>query len=411
MNLPSGSRLPLIAIVLGLALRLAFSIGYWKHQPLTRDEREYLSLARGIATGHGFTYDPALLSGPIDPFGRAPGYPLFLAAVGAGRAIPTDVPTSVKVVQSIVGAGGVWLVWCLAARLAGRRAAGAAALIAAGYPPLVWIAAFAFSEALAWPIGLAVVWLFDRAWRAEPPRAQRWLMLSTGLLTGVLILIRPASLFFLFLAGLWLLWRSRAALAVLVALGAIIAVAPWTVRNYAHYGRFVLVASEGGVTFWIGNHPQAVGEGDFAANPALKLEHQKLRARYPELTEEQMEPIYYREALAWIASHPAAWLWLEVRKMFYLAVPVGPSYRIHSTRYYLTAFASYALVLPMAVVGFFTLGARRDRSPGLWLLAGSAILMCLVFFPQDRFRLPAIDPLLVICAGAIWGAARPVDAA
>ena len=119
-----------------------------------------------------------------------------------------------------------------------------------------------------------------------------------------------------------------------------------------------------------------------------------------------MEPIYYREAFRWIGSHPVDWLWLEARKVFYLAVPIGPSYRLHSTRYYVTALVSYALVLPMAVVGFVLLGARRRQSPGLWLLAGSAILMCVVFFPQDRFRVPAIDPALIICAGAIGGAAR-----
>jgi hypothetical protein len=36
----------------------------------------------------------------------------------------------------------------------------------------------------------------------------------------------------------------------------------------------------------------------------------------------------------------------------------------------------------------------------LFLLAGSAILVCLVFFPQERFRVPVIDPVLIICAAA-----------
>jgi len=46
--------------------------------------------------------------------------------------------------------------------------------------------------------------------------------------------------------------------------------APWTLRNAREYGRFVLVASEGGVTFWTGNPPLAIGEGDMAANPVIK---------------------------------------------------------------------------------------------------------------------------------------------
>ena len=39
------------AALVGFALRLAFGLVYWTHQPLTRDEREYLSLARSLAAG------------------------------------------------------------------------------------------------------------------------------------------------------------------------------------------------------------------------------------------------------------------------------------------------------------------------------------------------------------------------
>ena len=45
-----------------------------------------------------------------------------------------------------------------------------------------------------------------------------------------------------------------------MGLGMLIVVGPWTVRNYVHHGRLVFVASEGGVTFWTGNHPLAVGD-------------------------------------------------------------------------------------------------------------------------------------------------------
>ena len=129
------------AALVGFALRLAFGLVYWTHQPLTRDEREYLSLARSLAAGRGYVYDSEVLGGPVEPFGRAPGYPVFLALVGGGRDVVSAVPTSVKVAQSVVGAMGVLLVAALAGRLAGPRAAIAGAAIAAVYPPLVWQAA------------------------------------------------------------------------------------------------------------------------------------------------------------------------------------------------------------------------------------------------------------------------------
>ena len=48
------------AAVVGLIARLAFGLLYWVDKPLTRDEREYLSLARSLAAGRGFVYDADL---------------------------------------------------------------------------------------------------------------------------------------------------------------------------------------------------------------------------------------------------------------------------------------------------------------------------------------------------------------
>ena len=195
-----GNRL-LIIVALGVLLRLAFGLGYWVDQALTRDEAEYLSLARSLRAGDGFVYDAAVRNGPTDPFGRAPGYPAFLSLAGGGGAtVPTSVPIMVTVTQSLVAGLGILMTAALAARLAGPQAATVAALLAAVYPPLVWISAYAFSEALFWPLGLCVVWTFDRAHSAAPSRTFRT-ALACGLLAGVGILVRPAMLFFLVLAA------------------------------------------------------------------------------------------------------------------------------------------------------------------------------------------------------------------
>jgi hypothetical protein len=211
------------------------------------------------------------------------------------------------------------------------------------------------------------------------------------------------------LAVLWLLERRAVRVALAIAIGAALVLAPWTARNYAHYGRLVFVASEGGVTFWTGNHPLAIGEGDMAANPDLKRASLALRAQHPELGEEQMEPVYYEEAFAWIRSHPWQWLTLEIRKIFYLVVPIGPSYQLHSTRYYVASLVSYGVLLPAAIVGFWRLGSRRRTVPALWLLGGSAVLVSLIFFPQERFRIPVIDPVLIICAAGLFARERSGD--
>jgi len=150
-----------------------------------------------------------------------------------------------------------------------------------------------------------------------------------------------------------------------------------------------------------------------ASNPHLKVASLALKAQHPSLSEEQMEPVYYREALGWIRDHPIDWLVLMAKKVFYLVVPVGPSYtKSHSTRYYAASLLSLGVILPLAAIGLWRLGPRRGRLAGFWLLAAAAVATCLVFFPQERFRIPVLDPALILCASGVWlsGPWRDADA-
>lgn len=406
-----GGRGIWLAVVAGLCLRLAFGFGYWVGKPLTHDEREYLALAANLAQGRGFTYPPPDAGEPEpERFGRAPVYPLALAALQS-VAPGLDPLATTKAAQAILGALGVWLVAAVAMRTAGPRAARTAAWVAALYPPLVWIPAFVLSETVYMALALGNVLAADRVLGdAATRRGGAASALACGLLGGVAALTRPAHLFFLMLLGLTLLARRRAAPALLVGLGALLVIAPWTARNWREYGRPVLIASEGGITFWTGNHPLSPGEGDMAANPAIKRDNQRLRAAHPGLTPEQLEPIYYREAMTAIARDPAWWLGLVARKAFYTVVPVGPSYTLHSTRHIVASIASYGLVLVVGLVGAAALLRARRWPVALGLLLASAVLVCLVFFPQERFRIPVIDPALIVLASARRGLAPAADA-
>ncbi len=392
-------RLILLAAAAGLLLRLAFGFGYWVDKPLTHDEREYLALAHSLASGRGFAYSESLETGTAQQFGRAPGYPLFLVPFIGSETQPASTPSGVKVAQSVVGALGVWLIGLWAWRCAGPTAGTVAASVAAIYPPLVIMPAYVLSETLYSAVALGSALVLQRAF----DRPSQALGVASGILAGSAALIRPAMLLFLPLAFVWLLARRRTALALVLALGATAIITPWTIRNIREHGRFVLIASEGGVTFWTGNHPLARGEGDLAANPDIKRAELAFRGAHPGLTAEQLEPLYYRAAFRWIGEHPHRWIALLGRKMFYTVVPAGPSYAVHSGRYRLASIVPYLIVLPFGVVGLMRLWRSTTRPMALFLLAGSSILMCLVFFPQERFRLPIIDPVLIVSAAALAG--------
>lgn len=397
-------RMILGAAALGFVARLAFGLVYWVDKPLTHDEREYLALASSLSEGRGFGYDTAQAApaGPAQQFGRAPAYPAFLAAIGAGRGYDAS-PARIKIAQSLVGALGVWLLGALALRRAGPAAGVLAALVAAVYPPLVWICAYVLSEALYSTLAIGVALLLDLAIDRAAARggalAGAPLTVAAGLLAGVAALVRPAMVFFLPLGAAWLIRQRRAALAAVLVAAALAPIAPWTIRNVRVFHRLVVIASEGGVTFWTGNHPLARGEGDMAANPDIKRDELAFRQAHPGLTAEALEPLYYRDALAYIRRHPLWWLGLLLRKAVYTVLPIGPSYTLHSTAYLAASVASYALLLPFAARGWWQ-RRRTARPEALFVLACSAVLVGLVFFPQERFRIPVIDPALILCAAS-----------
>jgi hypothetical protein len=406
-------RWVIACVVVGLALRLAFALLYWVGQPLTHDEREYLALGRSIARGEGFHYpadEPQ--PGTAQQFGRAPGYPLFLATLRVME--PRDqAPRRVQIAQACLGALIVWLIASIAGRAAGPRAATVAAAVAAIYPPLIWMPAYVLSETLFSVLALgAARSLQEIEQRRNQPPAAALLppaaLIAGSVLTALALLTRPVMLFFLPLGALWLWKRRSLANAAIFVLLAIVCVAPWTIRNHRVYGRWIAVASEGGVTFWTGNHPLAVGDGDLAANPAIKRAELEFRAAHPGVSAEELEPLYYRDALAWIRSDPAAWLRLLGRKAFYTVVPGGPSYAVHSTKYVAASVAAYVLVLPAALAGAWrwrtSAGGAAGPAP-LWLMAAATIAAGLVFFPQERFRIPVVDPALIVTA-ALLGVPR-----
>ncbi len=420
------------ALLLGLLLRLVFAFGYWVGKPLTLDEQEYLQLGASLAKGHGLRYDGA---DGTRHFERPPGFAAFVAGVltvsgglpasEGERPLPrssSEVPSSIKIAQCLVGVLGVGFIAAVARQAAGRGAAVAAALLAAVYPPLVWICGYVLSEPLYSALAFAVVWLLNvplsesRSMARGPgsdlagarqARSARLLarVFVAGLGAGIAVLTKEAMVFFVPLAASWLIARRRALAATVFCAGVVLVLTPWIVHNYGVYGRFVLTAPHGGVTFWTGNNPLAPGEGDLAANPEMGRARVAFEAQHAGASTQELDNAYYDEAFRFIREHPVRWAVLVARKFLYTFVPIGPSYRVHSAFYFGASLVSYALVFAFGIAGLIRL-ARRGAlasSWALWLLAASTVLMSLVFFPQERFRIPVLDPALVVAAGAWVG--------
>jgi hypothetical protein len=237
-------------------------------------------------------------------------------------------------------------------------------------------------------------WTKDRAsWRGS---------LFLGLGMGAAFYLQPALLPVMLGCMAFELWwrRSRRALALLsvMALGIVLACAPWTWRNYTTFHALFFIRSNLGLELRMGNHDRAAAAME-VMDAHLVHRHPTLLESEARIVQEVGEIEYMRqagqEALEWILAHPAEFLRLTMERIANLWM--GPLHR------------------PLAAAGVSALtflaflGAWR-AFPGLSAPQRAALLVPLSTYPiiyyfvayMPRYRMP-IDWLLFILAGAaVW---------
>ena len=355
----NGGRWGFAALVAILLLGAGLRVGEaWDGRAPVFDATAYAAIAKNLDEGNGFTVGPNATQPSSD---YSPGLPLFVA--GLYKVTGGVHERLARVVLALIGTLAVLFTYLLALRLAAAlfrnrvpvlgspqgdqshgppRAAVVAALIAALvvaiYPATIEYTGMLMTEPLAATLLsgaiLGILWAGDRTQRAGAPAAWRWLV--PGLTLGALALVRPEYLAIgLLLAVLVLLherfaprheWRSqkspdsgencerteggqpgwgrRGVLAgVVVALGIVVVVAPWTIRNAIALDRFVAVSTGGGQVLYAGTYlpsdgnPEKVGAAVVAENPELFGPHtvenirlEQILARLAEARYPEMEP-------------------------------------------------------------------------------------------------------------------------
>jgi hypothetical protein len=246
------------ALLVGLALRLFFVARF---SPYSGDTKFYEELAHNwLDHGtYGLFFHGQLI--PVDM--RMPGYPAFLAAIYAvfGRA-----DTAIMVVQAVVDLTTCILAALIAARLAPapKRALAATAVLwmSALCPFTASYSAVVLTEVLATfltTLGLSIFVCvlghpsIDRPLRSFDRKtllsAAGWFLLG-GVVVGVGTLVRPEAPLLLIAVGLVLSVRwhhhadwSKLALAVSwMAVGLLMPLMPWAVRNSRTMGRIEFLA-------------------------------------------------------------------------------------------------------------------------------------------------------------------------
>jgi hypothetical protein len=401
---PGGITRALLLLTLAGLLVRAVALALEPPVPPVADERTWTDWARHLG-GEKVGFSPLRTRMIFHP----PLYPYFLA-------VPLALTGSLEAVK--------WLQLALAALLVpavGRvgalafspRVGVAAAALTAFYPELVWFSFHFWVENL---FLLLLWWAFERllvsghTGRAGPA-------VAAGVLWGLAVLARETALYFLPLAGLWLLLcrpgmkpgfaprpPSDALLrAALFVAAALLVVAPWTWRNWAVFRAFVPVSTAGGQNLFQGNTRIPRDETYVMVDAvqgrieqyryARAMGVQAIRERLPwwplEKLREQMPMFWEAESMAVI----------HVKRRAYGEVSPGVA----------TAVAVVMLAPYLALLPLFALGLAAFRPGGgrglllLFLLYYNAIHVVTHGF--NRYRLPVM-PVVFLLAAAAWAAWR-----
>ena len=375
--------------------------------PGTFDQLSYDMLAQRVLGGYGFTV--AKDWWPLTPAGAPTAhwsylYTLYLAGV---YAVFGYHPLVARVIQAVaVGILMPWLTFRLATRHFGARVGVVAAAIIAGYIYFIYYAATLMTEMF---YITAILWSFDIAERLAAGDRARFLWAQLGVALGVAVLLRQLFLLVIPFLSLWLLWRyyrrERSFGAVWRAFGGLVVagviviamIAPWTVRNYRVFHRFVLLNTNAGFAFYWGNHP-IHGYNFISILPADGPSYQQLIPKeLRRLDEAALDSALLGRALVIIKNDPVRYVILSLsRTKDYFEFLPSPKSGLVSN---VSRLLSFGLMLPFMIAGLVISLRRRDWQRHDWLYAFMVLYtgIHLLSWALIRYRLP-VDAILIIFA-------------
>lgn len=409
------SRRDGLAISGVLALALAVRLIYlWQFSQLpdwsqlTVDNWYHHNWASTIATGN--------IIGDTTYF-RAPFYVWCLSLVYAAFGVSL---WAARLFGIAVGVCSVAFTYLIARRLAGHRVGIIAALIGSFYPFSLMFEA----ELLLDPLFTLLVQVFVYSllrWSENPSPGRFFLSSAIG---GVAALTRPTILAVVPLVIMLMIWRLRRSpasmakhLAVCVV-GLAITVGVVFCRNLVVAGDPVLIASQGGVNFYIGNNDSADG---LSASMPEPLGHNwrmrditfiAERELSRKLKPGEVSSYWTNRATGWILDHPGRFLALTFKRLWFSIANIEISNnrlidalfeRMEILRYNPIRFG---VVFTLAIAGMFISWNRR---PAVRWLVGGVIWFTVVnalFFYNSRFRLPLIPLYFILAALALEHVSR-----
>ena len=389
-------------ILLGFIYRLVFLLSYWNSPQwgqLMVDSLFHDRWAESIASGHFWGQEA---------FFRAPFYIYILGLIYSifGHSI-----LAARIFGHLVGLVSVYLTGRLAGRLFSKRVGYIAALIHALHPMAVYFESELLVDSFF--MMLFQLSLLQLLISAENRKYGGFIL--TGIIIGLAAITRPLILALTPIYIVWILIAIRPLMesikrAVLVILAMILIILPVTVRNYAVADDFVLVASSGGINFYIGNNADADGISAVMPSPlgrSWEIKDIKYLAEKEsghEMKASEISDFWFNKGRQWIKENPDGFIKLYIKKLYYCInnAELSNNRNLNLFRNSLNVLKfnplNFGFIFALGMFGLVLMIRNRILNKERLLII--AFIVCYfalisLFFINARFRLPAV-PLIII---------------
>ena len=397
--LASGKGLVIAALLVRLAGLLVVDIYTDAPNRLFHESGtagEYPQIARHVIAGEGFRYH--VLEGvAVRSAYTPPGYAYYLAGTFALLGEGLTCFIVIQFLHALAGTAVCWTTYKLGQLAVSKSTGLLAGYICAFYPTHVFASVVIHPAPLYILLNLLILLLILRA----EPRYWSKKIIPAGLLQGLLILFRPQTILYAVLLGICLAGRTKSKArylgpVVFLTLAAAV-VAPWTIRNYVVFNRFIPVTTTTGYNIWRGQNdlPPVGYVCENVSRNSLRPESSAEFASVPR--DDRFEPardkLYLKWAIEYIKADPGRAMINAVRKvgLFWGYNPY------HKRGREPLVWAPWIVVAPMFIVGL-VYSAIKKMVP--WIFYAYPIVhtvLAAMFLCLPRYRM-LIEPIIFIFA-------------
>jgi len=367
-------------VVFGIVLRILFAILAIPYP--TSDGLYYVGLANSIAAGQSY----------VDALGMQanwpPGYPFYLAPflILFGRGFETLILANLCLYVLSSAA-----IYRLSEHTFDKRTAVVALFLLAIWPSHIFLTSIPMKENLT--IATILIAFASLSFGLSSPTNGKWntccafvggISLGIGSLAQPALLLLPLLLPFAYGDRLWIKGHDGLKIGIVTAIGFVLVVAPWIIRNYVVFnGQFIGISTNGGSVFYRSNNELATGL--WIAEGKIPLPH---------ISELETNKKGIEWGLQWIQAHPVGMLKLSIRKAVYFMSD-------DETGSYWAIFRGLGkdhdgsqMELDRSWPRSLAFRIGSDASNVFWLTSLTCIVLGLKKVTQEKVNLDKISPLL-----------------